>query len=129
MPSLDRPTRFYKYRHASGEAEHFLERTVLHNEIYFAAPRTFNDPLDCAAVFAKETGSEPAMTERQLRMDAEAMLADPNRNPRNESVRNSVQDEHARVVRSSTGIYCVSEVNDDILMWSHYADYPRRSGD
>jgi hypothetical protein len=65
------------------------------------------------------------MSEEDLRKDAETMLADPNRNPRNENVRNGIQDEYARVVRSTTGVYCFSEVPDDILMWSHYGDYHR----
>jgi hypothetical protein len=53
------------------------------------------------------------------------MIADPNRNPRNQIVKNTIQDEYARTVRATTGIYCVSEIPDDILMWSHYADYHR----
>ena len=135
-----RPVKFYKYRLAAGNAAGRLERIVCHNEIYFAAPSSFNDPFDSTAVFAPEIGTDedlmqsymklagkhgPPMSDAELRRDAEAMLADPNRNPRNENVRQVIQDEYARTVRATTGIYCLSEVPDDILMWSHYADHHR----
>lgn len=134
------PKRFFKYRHAVGDAAMYLERTVLHNEIYFAPASSFNDPFDCTVCFAEDIGTDedlmenyiylarkhgPAMTDAELRADAEQMIADPTRNPRNQTVRNTIQDEHARIVRATTGIYCVSEIPDDILMWSHYADHHR----
>jgi len=118
----------------------YLERTVLHDEIYFAPAKSFNDPFDCTAVFAEETGTDeelikdymylarkhgPAVSDTELRLDAEQMIADPNRNPRNQNVRNTIQDEYARTVRATPGIYCVSEIPDDILMWSHYANSHR----
>lgn len=134
------PKKFFKYRHATGDAAKYLERTVLHNEIYYAPATSFNDPFDCTAVFAEETGTDeelmadyihlarkygPEMTDEELRIDAEQMIADPSRNPRNQTVRNTIQDEYGRTIRASTGIYCVSENSDDILMWSHYADHHR----
>lgn len=138
-PMTTHPQKLFKYRQAAGDST-YLERTVLHNEIYFAPPKSFNDPFDCTAVFAAETATDedlmedymylarkhgPGISETELRLDAEQMIADPNRNPRNQNVRNTIQDEYARNVRTTTGIYCVSEIPDDILMWSHYADYHR----
>lgn len=134
-----RPAKFYKFRQINGQSAKYLERTICHDEIYFAAPLTFNDPFDCLATFSYEGTDDdlmsdymriarkhgPPMSEAELRLDAEQMLVDRMRNPRHETASNSIQDEYARIVRSTTGLFCVSEVRDDILMWSHYADFHR----
>jgi hypothetical protein len=65
------------------------------------------------------------MTEEELRQDAMRMLADPSRNPRNPAVSSVIEDEHSRRITNDIGVLCVSEINDDILMWSHYADCHR----
>lgn len=134
-----RPAKFYKYRQLIGDSAKYLERTICHNEIYFAAPETFNDPFDCHPDFSHEATDEelmnnymylakkygPPMSEVELLQDAQQMLADTARNPRYATASNAIQDEHARQVRSSIGILCVSAVRNDILMWSHYADFHR----
>ena len=134
-----RPTKFYRYRQIVGESAKYLERTLCHNEIYFPAPITFNDPFDCLATFSYEgTDDElindymriarkhgPLVSEAELRLDAEQMLVDPSRNPRSATASNAIQDQYARTVRSEIGVLCISEVCDDILMWSHYADFHR----
>lgn len=134
-----RPAKFYKYRQLIGDSAKYLERTICHNEIYFAAPETFNDPFDCHPDFSHEGTNEELivrymdiarrhlqpMSEAELLLDAQEMLADPMRNPRFQPASNAIQDEHARHLRSSIGILCLSAVRDDILMWSHYADFHR----
>ena len=134
-----RPAKFYKYRQLIGDSAKYLERTICHNEIYFAAPETFNDPFDCHPDFSHEGTAEELMdyyiylakkrgtpmSEAELQQDARLMLADPMRNPQYGISSDAIQDEYARHLRSEYGVLCVSAVCDDILMWSHYADFHR----
>lgn len=47
------PAKFYKYRSmADPGVIRWVERIVLHNEVYFAAAKTFNDPFDLRPVFS-----------------------------------------------------------------------------
>ncbi len=134
-----RPAKFYKYRQLIGDSAKYLERTICHNEIYFAAPESFNDPFDCYPDFSHEATDEelmndymhlarkhgPPVPEAALLRDAQQMLADPMRNPKYGTSSDAIQDEYARHLRSEYGVLCVSAVCDDILMWSHYADFHR----
>ena len=132
----DCPPKFYKYRSLSGDASGFVERIICQHKIYFPPAISFNDPFDCRPTFCFEATDEeimsdymrvarkhgPPMTDAVLRHDAMQMLADQNRNPRNQAVAAVIQDEHAKCITHNIGVFCVSTINDDILMWSHYAD-------
>ena len=65
------------------------------------------------------------MSAAELLQDAQQMLADPMRNPRYCTASDAIQDRYARHLRSEYGVLCLSAVRDDILMWSHYADFHR----
>ncbi len=141
LPSTDSycPPKFYKYRSLAGDASGYVEKIICQHEIYFPAASSFNDPFDCRPTFSFEATDDeimrdyirvarkygPPMTDEELRQDAMQMLADPDRNPRNPAVSAAIQDEHARRITSEVGVLCVSSINDDILMWSHYADCHR----
>ena len=135
-PSIDAPDRLYKYRSAQSDLDlERLEEIVLHNKIFFSSPKSFNDPFDCRPAFdfsgsAKQIRNEhirlikkfdPSMNRRQRRTDASAMLKDPARDPRCAVVQHTIQDQYNEEM-NRIGVLCVSEVNDDILMWSHYAN-------
>jgi len=114
-----------------------LVRTFTHCELYFAAPSLFNDPFDCCPPFSTTyTESDllyyyrkkniPSECSETTRMELEAKLR--------EFVYSKLNDEHfksemadhfmkiCRDVNRALGVLCLSEVPDDILMWSHYAD-------
>lgn len=133
------PEKFYKYRSLDGEALEWVERTVLHDEIYFGAAESFNDPFDLRAVFDFEADPaiqradfirrshdfEPHISERERNAAADRVMADA-LDPANIATTTMMfQFMHNRMIRSAVGIYCVSMVPDDILMWSHYASYHR----
>lgn len=130
------PTLLYRYRSFAGIGAAYLERTIVHRELYFAAPVKFNDPFDCRPVFSLHgTDSEiMAYCERivrkhmhnlsraQRRTEVRAVLADPLRNPRNPKAASRLQALHTKKITEKIGVLCLSEVADDILMWAHYAD-------
>ena len=133
------PSKFYKYRSIFGQSGEFVKRTVCEDEIYFPPPASFNDPFDCRPAFSFDVSDEelvadyiriakkhgPPMSDRELHEDAMKMLADPARNPKNPDVCAAIQDRHSEVMTNAVGVFCVSTVRDDILMWSHYADCHR----
>lgn len=101
---MNRPAILYKYRSLSPDAgrENTL-RILTHSEIYFAAPREFNDPLECQAeIFLKE------------KMVGLKDHNDP-----------VLIEESRKSMREDLRILSLTAVKDDILMWSHYADCHR----
>lgn len=129
------PATLYKYRGMNGGAEKYVERTVLHNEIYMALSRTFNDPFDLLPVFSFEGTMEERIEDyirlhekfgvqysgdlRELaKRDVEARLS-PETIKQTEAVMSA---EHRAAVADVTGVYCVTTKPDNLLMWAHYAD-------
>jgi hypothetical protein len=139
-PAMDKcPTHFYRYRSLSAGAAEYVERTICHNELYFAKPSSFNDPFDCRPSFLFEASDEelmfyynrlfkkykPQLNRDQRRREAKSMLSDWERNPRNPEAFKWVQQQHTERITEQIGVLCLSGVKDDILMWSHYADSHR----
>lgn len=135
---MNAPPSFYKYRPVAGKASEYLERTILHDEIRFSFPHEFNDPFDCSVVYAQHRGTEAEVVadfiglgrkvgategEEELRKEALRILQDPLRDPRREEVCREMERSYAFWVRGQIGVYCVSAVADDILMWAHYGQY------
>lgn len=134
------PPKFYKYRSlATKEERDRVESIIFDHKIYFTAPSSFNDPFDCRPVF-DTTASKTTIRNRysdsrekldghlsrqQRREDNRAMLRDPFRDPRRPLVKMDMQDEFTEYLTKKTGVFCVTTVRDDILMWSHYADCHR----
>lgn len=128
------PKAFYKYKQLSTEEDFDrLEEILLGNMIYFTSPGRFNDPFDCRPAFdfagtkqqiksdynqliRKYDGN---LNRRERRADTRAMMRDPSRNPRSAEVQCTIQDEYYEEL-NKIGVLCVSEVDDDILMWAHY---------
>ncbi|MBT9455042.1 MAG: DUF2971 domain-containing protein [Burkholderiaceae bacterium] len=134
----DIPTKFYKYRSmADPGVIKWVERIVCHNELYFAAAKTFNDPFDLRPVFSLEAPKatqvkeyerlskkyEPSLNREQRRAQAKQVVKDSLSRENIKATEEAIQTEHARVITEDVGVYCVSAKRDDILMWSHYADY------
>jgi hypothetical protein len=133
------PANFYKYRSLTDDCCKFVERIVCGHEIYFAPPSSFNDPFDCRAPFLFDASKEemvrdyirlakkfqPYIPLERIEADARGMIDDPTRSPLSPAVQAAIQNEHARVITSTVGVFCVSEVRNNILTWSHYADNHR----
>jgi len=123
----------YKYR----AIDKYSESMIRNREIYFANPEQFNDPFDCR--FNVILGGNDREQRAYFRSIASRFL--PAGTTRKE--RDAIISRHMRGVRknprevaaglrehlysdvSKIGVYSLSEVPDDILMWSHYADSHR----
>ena len=132
------PAKFYKYRSmATSKVIGWVESIVLHNELHFAAAKTFNDPFDLRPVFSliapkvrqvKEFNRlskkfEPDLNREQRRARAKDVAKNSLSRKSIKTMEEVMQKEFARVIAEDIGVYCVSAKRDDILMWSHYADY------
>jgi hypothetical protein len=132
------PEKFYKYRSMQPGAAKYVLQTIVSNEIYFASPNSFNDIFDCKPVVTFDCTDEQFIeqyialarkhgsffSQEKLLHDAREAIGDPYRDLRITSAAIRFQQELALSLHK-TGVYCVSERNDDILMWSHYADNHR----
>ena len=121
------------------EAEKYVERIICHSELFFSKPSSFNDPFDCRPSFFMQASNEelisyyrnllqrhmPQLNREQRRREAKKKLGDWERSPRNPKAIKRVQQMHTERITEQIGVLCLSEINDDILMWSHYADSHR----
>ena len=120
----------YKYRSYNNLSLEMLSR----NRYYFASAKKFNDPLDCACEPKYELPSIDKIIEYQARVLQDTHGLDySNALERSQVLRSlnkSKLDEFFENIRISVknillneyGILSLSEKNDHILMWSHYAD-------
>jgi Protein of unknown function (DUF2971) len=124
----DFPPHFFKYRSLNNDEERErVRRTILHHEIYWAAPSSFNDPFDCAPIFEPPPPNRrrevvhrvvsremPNASRRERRGRERELLRMPERFYQNNLDRLMPQ------TMQETGVYSVANRGDDILMWSHY---------
>jgi hypothetical protein len=120
------PPTLFRYVTASRAIEILAEE-----KIWFCAPSSFNDPFDCG-LKPSFSGSKHAFGDlaKFLAKQSRPNLA---RKERRNMVRRArpklkkdfLDNLYAKWERDflqKTGMLCLSEVCDDILMWSHYAD-------
>lgn len=126
---MARPSRLFKYEPFSARTLQNLKEQV----IYFGSPLNFNDPYDCALTPKIKSPSDADIARLRQRYGSDQTVPDVTR----EKFR-TMPDEKLRelILRigqkslqegiteflSSSGVSCFSEVNDSLLMWSHYAD-------
>ena len=130
----DPPRHFYKYKSIDESCQEHARDIFTKNELYFCTVTAFNDPFDCK--FQVEFGG--AKHDKSKFLEDLSKKNDPhlNRQQRRSKARaeTKVLDDPdlANAMRGSLiqdiekwGIYCLSEVLDNILMWSHYANAHR----
>nr|WP_314433956.1 DUF2971 domain-containing protein [uncultured Brevundimonas sp.] len=124
------PPYLYKYRSLRGEAAAFTRDIIVKSRLWFSTVDSFNDPFDSYPHFSMEStdaeydaylvhlidgnlSEAPPEVRRQL---LEAMRKQP---------RDVIEDqmhaagaEHLKLL----AVCCMSAANDQVLMWSHYAD-------
>lgn len=123
------PKYLYKYRslRTKKDREHAL-RILSHNEIYFAKCKEFNDPFDCNLHIsadgdfnthkAKLRQLKPDLSEKELNLQTQKALQTENIHKCELRVNNDI-----RSINENIGIFSMSAKRDNLLMWSHYADY------
>jgi hypothetical protein len=126
-----RPERLYKYQSVSARS---LENLKLRT-LWFSHPSAFNDPFDCAI----QVGFKDLTTDDLERVHSYYLSRDDLPPQVRESlVSNSAgSPEFRRMIEAALagftdspltgqsrnlGVACFSAKNDDLLMWSHYAD-------
>jgi len=131
------PPFLYKYRsvpHGS-DAERYVLETIQTDTVFFSSPSAFNDIFDCKPVMRAECSDDEFIEFfisrsrarhnyrplHKIVAKAREAIGDPSKDPRIESVSIDLQEALATHL-TKVGVYCISERNDDILMWSHYAE-------
>lgn len=133
------PPTLCRYRSISELARQRTQRVVETGTHYFASPSSFNDPFDCRPNFTLEgtdvdvrnylrdvwARQAPHLPEAERHAEVEAILSDPSRDPRIAENNRLFAAAYDSMFTAQVGVLCLSEVYDDILMWSHYADCHR----
>lgn len=123
----------YKY-HSIQSEEHldYVYDTIVRNKLFFKNPFEFNDPFDCQLTVTVENVSPEKLAQFGIILysmtipgfntestDRVINAAHTNKNL-SEQISQSLK-EVIDQLNNATMIHCLSEVPDDILMWSHYA--------
>lgn len=123
----------YKYRSLYGIQKEYAKKTITDNEIYFPAPIEFNDPFDCRPNFSfigshlekKEffkkvcTSMAPKLEKIQQNILVNNFLKNWEKNyPSLVKKLNQATED----LLNTTGVCCMSEDPENILMWSHYSN-------
>lgn len=121
----------YKYRSLSGEyGREAIERAIIHNELYWQSPAEFNDAFDCVPVLYFGDNADERQRYYVREVDARC-----NGQPRfsRRRCRREIAGEHPSLTEKRlqnnfhdlllrSAVTCFSELNDNPLMWAHYAD-------
>lgn len=129
------------YRYISFRGRRHRKRTrdmILSGLVYFQSPNYFNDPFDCKSAF-----HYGGATDAEWRRHYENKIRISGRGRSEETINDLVEsemklgrhkhltyrEEQVKIFQSvlsnavkKLGMLCLSEVNNDILMWSHYSD-------
>ena len=127
------PQIVYKYRDWNNP---FHKNILLHNEIYLASPKDFNDPFDCKiplnfTVLTKEE-RENYKEELSIRQrpnigvsDLEYISIKKNLDDRMENIE-KFQEDYEEFYFNQTdtnyGVFSLSKTFKGMLLWSHYAN-------
>lgn len=118
------------------KVDRFLFENLINSQLYFNSPKNFNDPFDCnAPMIYGVSSSEKIMSDFYdymlrgklvpfvLELSKEDFLEQWKNNPAlfEQRLRNKIQES----IEEEFGILCLTEKNDNIKMWSHYADKHR----
>jgi len=120
----------------SGSPEYFYRFTTIERaveivtecKIFFPSPSDFNDPFDCkfrptvtASRLKRERHNRELVRERNPTMPKHLIKKLAKQTGSRASFEEGARRLMARISRS-VGMLCVTERNDSVLMWSHYAN-------
>ncbi len=118
----------YKYYSLNESNTHHRERIFTHNELYFPSPKVFNDPFDSKIQLVFD-GSKDEW-ERYLHELYKKFKPNWNRKQRLAEVRMKMREKRYKRLPEGMpnsyldemGVFCLSEIKDQILMWAHYGE-------
>ncbi|KHE93441.1 MAG: DUF2971 domain-containing protein [Candidatus Scalindua rubra] len=110
------PNVLYKYSAFSDDAI----SSLINKTVWFADPRSFNDPFDCRFDILE---SSPKSFKMPAKIGVEIMAEKFNACKKDEEY-DSPKEYRNKLEKALTeiGVLCLSSSNDNMLMWSHYAD-------
>ncbi len=113
------PPHLFKYERVNlNSLVNLLARVV-----YFGSPKNFNDPYDCAISAIVQELSEDGVTKLLSKIDAAHIAAiEPNIGKILSQRAHATLQELSEEFLQKRGVSCFSETNENLLMWSHYAD-------
>lgn len=118
------------YKYISWNNEHH-KRIIKNGEIYFASPDKFNDPFDCAVPIRFDLMSSDAFAKAIRLVHPEygngisgmfAKIYKDLDEAAKIEILNSFRKHQYDYINENTGLFCMTDKKDDILMWSHYAN-------
>ena len=125
------PPALYKYRSlAPGPAREFTRDIIVNSRLWFAEASSFNDPFDSFPFFTLDStpeqyeayvrhvvdkGDTEGLPVKRKQVFAYLMALSP------ETIAERIHKAGGDNVQGFA-VCCLSAVNDQILMWSHYAD-------
>lgn len=120
----------YKYRTINSKG---LDRIFTHNEIFLPDPTKFNDPFDCKPIltthkseFKRDQYYRNLVKKKLPHLSKKEVKIEAKNNPRFKWLKTTKgSEEFFQIFIKGFGIYSLSEIPDDILMWSHYTDSHR----
>lgn len=121
----------YKYRSLEGAGRRYAERLLIHNEVYFASPSTFNDPFDSRArISVGGTDEQHRANLLRLFREKRPELSEEARSAKVDEIIASGRHRDPSVYEDTTtntqaqvdalGVFCLAGNPDSILMWAHY---------
>ncbi len=128
----------YLYKFQNAENINHIKSILNKNLLYFSSPKKFNDPFDCSTLFSFEGANEddfrtfyyniikfnePSFDDVRIKQEVESIInsGDHKNHEKLLCARNDVLTFIEPEIKKK-GILCLSEKNDDILMWSHYGN-------
>ena len=119
--NLSIPQFLYKYR-SLGD---FTNKILCDNELYYSRPNRFNDPFDCQLI--SENKFSRKMIQDFLRKNILNINRQDLRNKaiyydKNPSIFKKLVTDALEKSSLNSGVSCFAGSNDNILMWSHYAN-------
>ena len=128
------PAHLYKYKSIDDNRREYSSCIFTHNELYFCVPEDFNDPFDCKFQLSLSgpKSKRKQFSEKILKQHHRHLNRQGRRATFRREGKNVIQPEFEDATRdlmfqelNKWGICCLSKVNHDILMWSHYGNAHR----
>lgn len=124
------PDFVFRYRHFQGKHREYTAQILTDSLLYFPSPSTFNDPFDCRVHFNFTATDEEIQRYYMRLLRKIAPAASPAkrlkkaRQDMNRFDRTSFLENITRALQedvNKVGVLSLSAVQDNVLMWSHYA--------
>ena len=129
--AIDNPTVLYKFKDLSESKIGQVEDMLRNNRLWFSSPMDFNDPFDCRCVYDIRNSREEIVLRKMEFLARKGMsLSDalvqaeqdiPQCPNELEEWQKQQLEEHSRCA-ANTGILCLTQICNNPIMWTHYAN-------